>query len=65
MVVKGVVLVMTLKRRIKILISELEKRGKSIQVSQIHFINIDGNGWERLGSEYEVYGRLMEEWEER
>ncbi len=53
---------MTLKRRIKILINELNKRGKNISVSEICYIKIDDEKWEKVGSEYELYERLMKEW---
>lgn len=64
MVVKGVVLAMTLKRRIDILINELRKRGKDIKISKVYYLKIDENPYEKLGGDYEVYERLMKEWEE-
>lgn len=64
MAVKGVVLAMTLKRRIDILINELRKRGKDIKISKVYYLKIDENSCEKLGGDYEVYERLMKEWEE-
>lgn len=64
MVVKGAVLAMTLKRRIDILINELRKRGKDIKFSKMYYLKIDENPYEKLCGDYEVYERLMREWEE-
>lgn len=55
---------MTLRRRIRILISELSKKGKNVKTMSVHYIKIDDENWERVGSEYELYERLVEEWEE-
>lgn len=55
---------MTLRKRIKILINELNKKGKNIITCDIHYIKVDEENWERVGSEYELYERLMDEWEE-
>lgn len=54
---------MTLKRRIKILLSELSKRGKNVSMYEVHYLKIDDNNWEKVESEYELYERLMQEWE--
>jgi hypothetical protein len=64
MAVRGVVLVVTLKRRIDILINELRKRGKDIKISKMYYLKIDENPYEKLCGDYEVYERLMKEWEE-
>ena len=64
MVAKGAVLVMTLKRRIDILINELRKRGKDIKISKVYYLKIDENPCEKINGDYEVYERLMKEWEE-
>lgn len=58
------VAMMTLRRRIRILISELSKKGKNVKTMSVHYIKIDDENWERVGSEYELYERLVEEWEE-
>ena len=55
---------MTLKRRIDILINELRKRGKDIKISKMYYLKIDENPYEKLCGDYEVYERLMKEWEE-
>ena len=43
--------------------SELKRKGKNIIVTEIHYIKIDNKKWEKVGSEYELYERLMKEWE--
>lgn len=55
---------MTLKKRIKILISELNKRGKNISMCEILYLKVGEQMWEKVGSEYELYERLMKVWEE-
>ena len=64
-VVKGLrnVRKMNLRKRIKILINELNKRGKNILVSEVRYLKVDDENWEKVGSEYELYERLMQEWE--
>lgn len=54
---------MNIRKRIKILISELNKRGKKILVSEVRYLKINDENWEKVGSEYELYERLMQEWE--
>lgn len=54
---------MTIRKRIKIMVNELNKRGKNIATCEIHYIKIGDKNWERVGSEYELYERLMNEWE--
>lgn len=55
---------MTLKRRIKILINELNKKGKKISTCEIRYLKIGDGMWEKVESEYELYERLIAEWEE-
>ena len=52
------------KKRIKILISELNKRGKNISMCEILYLKVGEQMWEKVGSEYELYERLMKVWEE-
>lgn len=58
------VILMTLRRRIKILVNELKRKRKNIAIAEIHYIKIGDGKWETVGSEYELYERLMQEWEE-
>lgn len=55
---------MTLKRRIDILVNELRKRGKEIKIAKIYYLKIDDERYEKISGEYELYERLMREWEE-
>lgn len=54
---------MNLRKRIKILISELNQKGKNILISEVRYIKVNNKKWEKIGSEYELYERLMKEWE--
>lgn len=55
---------MTLKRRIDIIVNELRKRGKEIKIAKVYYLKIDDKRYEKISSEYELYERLMREWEE-
>lgn len=63
MVARGVDFV-TLKRRIDIIANELRKRGKEIKIARVYYLKVDDNHYEKINGEYELYERLMKEWEE-